>query len=123
MNFEKLRQHPFVVLGQEHYNPLGIVRTLGENGIHPTAFVYGGGLRLTSKSKYLKKVYEFTSLDDAYVELLKFIGGCEGPKPFILTSDDTTESYLDQRYDELVDKAYFFNAGQAGRVTVSAGII
>lgn len=107
MNFEKLRQHPFVVLGQEHYNPLGIVRTLGENGIHPTAFVYGGGLRLTSKSKYLKKVYEFTSLDDAYVELLKFIGGCEGPKPFILTSDDTTESYLDQRYDELVDKAYF----------------
>lgn len=43
MNFEKLRQHPFVVLGQEHYNPLGIVRTLGENGIHPTAFVYGVG--------------------------------------------------------------------------------
>lgn len=51
MNIEKLRQHPFVVFGQEHYNPLGIVRTLGENGIHPTAFVYGGGLRLTSKSK------------------------------------------------------------------------
>lgn len=117
MNFEKLRQHPFVVLGQEHYNPLGIVRTLGENGIHPTAFVYGGGLRLTSKSKYLKKVYEFESLDEAYDELLKFIGSCEGPKPFILTSDDTTESYLDQRYEELVDRAYFFNAGKAGRVT------
>lgn len=55
MNIEKLRQHPFVVFGQEHYNPLGIVRTLGENGIHPTAFVYGGGLRLTSKSKYLRR--------------------------------------------------------------------
>lgn len=35
MNIEKLRQHPFVVFGQEHYNPLGIVRTLGEKW-HPS---------------------------------------------------------------------------------------
>ena len=98
MNNEKLRQHPFAVLGQEHSKPLGIVRTLGENDIHPITFVYGGGLRLTSISKYLKKVNEFSSLDDAYAELLKFIGSCDGPKPFVLTSDDTTEDFLDQHY-------------------------
>lgn len=39
----ELNNHPFVVLGQEHYNPLGIVRTLGESGIRPTVIVYGGG--------------------------------------------------------------------------------
>lgn len=43
MNIEELKRHPFVILGQEHYNPLGIVRTLGENGIRPTVIVYGGG--------------------------------------------------------------------------------
>ncbi len=58
------------MLGQEHYIPLGIVRTLGENGIHPTAFVNGGGLKLTSKSKYSKDVYEFESFDEPYDELL-----------------------------------------------------
>ena len=54
------------MLGQEHYIPLGIVRTLGENGIHPTAFVNEGGLKLTSKSKYSKDVYEFESFDEHY---------------------------------------------------------
>ena len=43
MTIEDLRSHKFIVIGQEHYNPLGIVRTLGEHGICPTVIVYGGG--------------------------------------------------------------------------------
>lgn len=27
VNMTELNSHPFVVFGQEHYNPLGIVRT------------------------------------------------------------------------------------------------
>ena len=29
----KLREHKFIVFCQDHYNPLGIVRSLGEEGI------------------------------------------------------------------------------------------
>ena len=118
MNIEELKMHPFVILGQEHYNPLGIVRTLGENGIRPTVIVYGGGrVRLASKSRYAVQVYAVDTVEEAYGELLGFVSHCGEAKPFILTSDDTTESYLDERYDQLNGKAFFFNAGKAGRVT------
>lgn len=117
MNITELNNHPFVVLGQEHYNPLGIVRTLGESGIRPTVIVYGGGTRLTSKSKYAAQVCAVQTIEEAYRELLSFVSCCGGVKPFILTSDDTAESYLDEHYDELRNKAYFFNAGKAGGVT------
>ena len=43
--------------------------------------------------------------------------GNEEYKPFVYCSDDTTESFLDQHYDELKDKFYFYNAGEQGRVT------
>lgn len=117
MNIEELKRHPFVILGQEHYNPLGIVRTLGENGIRPTVIVYGGGVRLTSKSRYAVQVYAVDTVEEAYGELLGFVSHCGEAKPFVLTSDDTTESYLDERYDQLNGKTFFFNAGKAGRVT------
>lgn len=117
MNIEELKRHSFLVLGQEHYNPLGIVRTLGENGIRSTVIVYGGGVRLTSKSKYAAQVHAVDTIDEAYKEVLNFINLCGDAKPFILTSDDTTESYLDKRFDELHDKAFLFNAGRSGRVT------
>ena len=38
-------------------------------------------------------------------------------RPLLFTSDDRTEGYLDERYDELKDRFLFFNAGEAGRVT------
>lgn len=117
MNIKELKQHPFIVFGQEHYNPLGIVRTLGENGIRPSVIVYGGGLRLTSKSKYAARVCSVGTIEEAYAELLSLVSRCGDAKPFVLTSDDTTESYLDERYDELHGKIFFFNAGKAGRVT------
>ena len=76
-----------------------------------------GGLRLTSKSKYAAQTCTVDTIEEAYGELLGFANRCGDAKPFVLTSDDTTESYLDERYDELRDKAFFFNAGKAGRVT------
>ena len=115
IDLAELKKHPFIVFGQEHYNPLGIVRTLGENGIKPIVIVYGGGLPLASKSKFASKVYSVGNIDEGYKLLLSCCS--DGTMPFLCTSDDTTESYLDVRYDELVDKAYFFNAGSAGRVT------
>ena len=35
MDIERLKKHKFIVIGYEHYNPLGVIRSLGENGIRP----------------------------------------------------------------------------------------
>ena len=111
-----LKEHEFVVFGVEHYNPLGVIRSLGEYGIQPVAIVIKGGPRLTSKSKYLKKVFYVDSRDDGLKILLNTYSNKKN-KTFVYSCDDNTATYLDQHYEELHEDFYFFNAGKAGRLS------
>ena len=107
-----------IVFAIEHYNPLGVIRTLGKRGIRPDYIAEKGRVRLSSKSKYLNKVYEVENVEEGYEVLLKEYGDVykSGKKPIIICSDDKTIGHLDQHYDELKDKFTFFNAGQQGRI-------
>lgn len=40
-----------VLVTKEHYNPLGIVRTLGESGISPIVVAVKGDLKFVGQSK------------------------------------------------------------------------
>lgn len=113
-----LDQYTYIVFGVEHYNPLGVVRSLGENGIKPIAIVQKNSIQLTSKSKFIKKLYMVNSIEDGYGVLIRQYGEIykTGYKPFLFTCDDFTETFLDAHYEELKDKFYFFNAGAAGRI-------
>jgi D-aspartate ligase len=42
--------------------------------------------------------------------------GHEEIRPFIFCCDDTTMSYLDNHYNELINKFVFYNAGEQGRI-------
>ena len=46
MSQSNLRNHKFIVLCEDHYNPLGIVRSLGEEGIKPFVVLCGQDLSL-----------------------------------------------------------------------------
>lgn len=105
----------YILLAYEHYNPLGIVRSLGENGIRPVGIIIKGEPKVTSKSKYFKKLYEVDTLEEGYNLLInKF--ACDGTKHFLFSADDKTETYLDSKYEELKEYFFFFNAGSTGRV-------
>lgn len=107
-----------IVFAIEHYNPLGVIRTLGKRGINPDYIAVKGRVRLSSKSKYLNRVLEVDSVEEGYKVLLNEYGGvCEtGNKPVVICSDDKTIGYLDNHYNELKDKFVFFNAGEQGRI-------
>lgn len=107
-----------IVFAIEHYNPLGVIRTLGKRGIRPDYIAVKGRIRLSSKSKYLNRVHEVESVEDGYKVLLTEYGNvCKnGNKPVIICSDDKTIGYLDNHYEELKDKFIFFNAGAQGRI-------
>lgn len=111
-----LSDHKFIVFALDHYNPLGMIRTLGENGIAPIYIAVKHWIDLGVKSKYVSCVHKVDSVEEGYRILLKEYGN-EKIKPFLLTSDDRTTGYLDERYDELKDKFILFNAGEAGRIT------
>ena len=103
----------YIVFGFEHYNPLGIVRSLGEHGKNPIGIIIRNKRKITSKSKYLNKIYFVDSIEEGY-EILK--NKFSGKDNFIYTSDDQIENYLDDHYEDLKDNFYFFNCGEKGRV-------
>ena len=112
---EQILLHKHIVFGGEHYNPLGVIRSLGEFGIKPVYIVMDSKLKFASKSKYIHKVHVVSSIEEGY-KLLLDVYGNEKNKPFLYSTDDSFEGYIDERYDELKDRFYFFNAGKSGRV-------
>jgi D-aspartate ligase len=105
-----------VFVSKEHYNPLGIVRTLGENGISPIVVIVEGELKFVGQSKYVKKKHYVLSTEEG-IKLIMDQYAREDEKSFILTGDDVTVSALDRHFNELERFFYFFNAGEQGRVT------
>lgn len=109
-----------IVFAIEHYNPLGVIRSLGEVGVSPVFIAINNHVRVASKSKYIKKAHLVKDVAEGYEILMKEYGNVAaetGKKPLLFTSDDRTTGYLDERYDELKDKFYFFHAGKAGRIS------
>lgn len=111
-----LKDYLVIVIGEEHYNPLGMIRALGQCGIQPIFIAIKGKSTVASKSKYILRSHFVTSAEEACHILLEKYGN-EKNRSFVLTSDDDIQSLLDQRYEELKDKFILFHAGKTGRVT------
>ena len=109
-------KHKFIVFAIDHFNSLGIIRSLGEKGINPIVVLYGEKSKLVQKSKYISEYYRSNNIEECY-EYIKDNYSQELYKPFIIATTDETASCLDLHYDELVDKFHFFNAGEQGRIT------
>ena len=105
-----------VFVSKEHYNPLGIVRTLGESGISPIVVCVKGELEFVGHSKYVKEAYYVDSPEDGLEFIINRFGKITDYKSFILTGDDVTVALLDRNYDRLKDYFYFYNAGESGRI-------
>ncbi len=113
-----LNNREFIIFGVDHYTPLGAVRTLGESGYNPIAILIKNGHNpvMINNSKYVKTCHIVESLEEGYKLLLKTYGN-EAEKPFVITSDDKTESFLDLHHDEMIKHFIFFHSDKQGRVT------
>lgn len=105
----------YIVFSEEHYNPLGLIRSLGKKGIKVIAIILKKDYKLASKSKYISELYNVDTIDAGYELLINKFSN-EKEKPFLYTCDDTITCYLDNRYNELKDKFYFFNSGKNNRI-------
>ena len=106
----------YIILGGDNLNTLGIVKSLGEEGIHPIIILFREGhIKLVPHSRYAKQVFWVDSIEEGVALMYKYTS--EDCRPFVYTTDDNTESYLDLHYDELIQHFHFYNAGEAGRIT------
>ena len=113
------KDHLFICLAIEHYNPLGAIRTLGEAGIRPVFIGIKGRARCASQSRYISKLHQVDTIDEAYDVLISNYGDVyekSGKKPFVICSDDKSIGYLDEHYDEIQSRFISYNAGAPNRI-------
>ena len=112
-----IQKHKHIVVSGDTGNALGIVRSLAQGGVQPILIylIEETHLPVLIKSKYLTEVYKVHTYEEA-LDLLIEKFGTEAEKSFVYTCDDSIESLVDRRYDEMKGKFYFFNAGETGRI-------
>lgn len=107
--------HLVIVFALEHYNPLGLIRSLGENGVNPIYVSVKRRGKVACYSKYISACHFVDTVEEGYQLLLQQYGH-EEKKPYVLFSDDKSVGYFDLHYEEVKDKFICYNAGSAGRI-------
>lgn len=111
-----ISNHKCIVFCADHYNPLGICRSLGEEGISPIVVMTSSHAPMISHCKYVKDIYYVANEQEGLSFIIEKFGN-EVNKPFIFTGSDDTTRVLDMHYEELKDKFYFYNGGANGKIT------
>lgn len=109
-------KHKFILLVGDHYNPLGVVRSLGEAGIKPIVILISNRPHLINVSKYPQIVHKVNSPEEG-LELIFRLYGNERKKPFLYSCSDDVCNLLDHNYNRLIDKFYFFHGKEQGIVS------
>ena len=91
-----MKDYTFIVFGTEHGNPLGLARSLGENGIAPVGIILRGSERIASRSKYWKICHLVEDAEEGYRLLIERYATGER-KEFLFTTDDEITRYLNDR--------------------------
>lgn len=114
----ELKKHKFILICYDHYNPLGIIRSLGEKGVEPIVILVTNGdkPRILHLSRYISKCHLVTTVAEG-LELLTKEYSNEDCKPFVYSSSDDVASIVDLNYERLIDKFYFFHGHRQGIVT------
>lgn len=112
----ELMLHKFIVFCGDHYNPLGVIRSLGEKKIKPIVILVAKEAKLIPMSRYIGKLHRVENMEDGLNILLKVYGN-EDFKPFVYTCSDEIASLLDLNYDRLIDKFFFFHGKKQGIIT------
>lgn len=117
-NCKELYKHKFIVFCYDHYNPLGIIRSLGEKGIRAIVILNckGKTARLIPSSKYPQIIHKVNSIEEGFNLLLSKYGQ-KKYKPFIYSSSDDICELLDKNYELLIDKFFFFHGKEEGIVS------
>ena len=105
-----------IIVGTNHHNTLSMVRSFGEEGHKVVLYVYGAESSYIASSVYVESVTYFSSVSDAIDSISSFADQIS-EKLVVIACSDEVSSLMDKRYEELIEKCYFFNAREAGRIT------
>ena len=108
------KNHTVIVFATEHYNTLGLIRSLGEAGMEPDYIAIKGKAKVASTSKYVNRCYFVDSINGGYEILLREYGNLV-EKPIVLCMEDKVLGVMDEHYNDICDRFIMFSSGQKGR--------
>lgn len=119
-NESELRKHKFIVFCSDHYNSLGVVRSLGEAEINPIVILVAGKCEpwLIVKSKYPSQIHKVNSKEKGLELLISIYGKEPDCKPFVYSCGDDICELLDKNFNKLIKLFYFFHGRNEGIVSV-----
>lgn len=117
MTKDSVKEHKFIIFCGHSINALGIIRSLHQVQIDPIAiFIRNAEVNYVECSRFIgKKHYVDDSMQGLELLLLEY--GSEEYPPFVFTADDYHTMLLDQNYEKLAGRFYFFNCGESMRLT------
>lgn len=92
-----------ILIGGNHHNGLGLVRSFGVNGIKPLGIIIGNNKKnsFVTKSRYWEKTWVFSSEKEAISFLLGNFKQ-EIEKPVIIPWSDSAAAEIDNNLDALM---------------------
>lgn len=107
--------HKLIVFCVDHYNPLGLIRSLGEGGVKPIVIIVSDAPYLVTSSKYCGIVHTVSNIEDGYNLLISKYAD-KNNKPVVFTASDDIERYLDEHYNSIKESIIFFDGGEEGKI-------
>lgn len=106
-----------IVIGGNHHNTLGVIRSLGRKGIMPYVIVTSGGLdSFVLKSKYIKKGWAVDGSEKAMEFVLKELASGNN-KSVLIACHDVISSAFDINRDKLLPNFYVPGTKEPGKIT------
>ena len=105
-----------IIIGTNHHNTLSMVRCFGEEGYNVLLYIHGADSSYIASSIYVENTCFFASASSSVDAVISYVKNTT-EKPVVIACSDDISSLMDMRYDELIAKCFFFNAGKVGRIT------
>lgn len=93
-----------IVIGGDHYNTLGVVRSLGEEGVPVYLILISDKRSYVDKSKYIIKTWRINSPEKTIIDILTQNFNNEEYNPVIIPTSDSVMKIIDNNFELLKHK-------------------
>ena len=111
-----LKSHRFIILGDGHFNTLGMIRSLGEVGLRPDVVLVEHGHTAVSASKYIRHLH-LVETYEAGLEYIISTYSKEKEKPIMLIGSDKIIAVINRNYNRLIN-ILFSMPGKKDELTI-----
>lgn len=104
-------RNKIIIIGEEHHNTLGVLRSIGEIGIQSHLIITQSPKPFVIHSKYIDTLYRIENESQLSTTLLSHFGN-EEFKPIVICCDDKSIATIDNNYNKLSNLFILPNAGK-----------